>query len=257
LNDETPACDFAGPIRRVHDLAARWGGLARSCRLTDADAFAREVGLSQPGRGTPTVVVGGNVGAELGRPPAPSHALVLTTTEADLVSDGRVRCKGPELSSADPAANLPLAQVVIAAHAPGEAPDRFDLERAQFWTDRFPGVMARAMPDRLWLRVERSQIAAGLTLQTLGRALAAIYRREFPALTAVEVLLITGSEEDVRALGPVAADARVIGGGIKKLVAVEAGVYECPDLDCDSCADQATCDALRDVAIRYRERRDA
>jgi CO dehydrogenase/acetyl-CoA synthase complex beta subunit len=254
LNDETPTRDFAGPIRRVHDLAARWGGLARSCRLTDADAFARRVGISPPGRRTPTVVVGGNVGAELGCPPAPSHALVLTTAELGLVSDGRVRCKGPDLASAVPAANLPLAQVVIAAHAPGNAPDRFDLERAQFWTDRLPGVMARAMPDRLWLRVERSQVAAGLTVQTLGQALVAIYRREFPELTAVEVLLITGGEDDVRALDPVAADARVIGGGIKKLVAVEAGVYDCPDLDCDSCADQATCDALRDVAVRYRER---
>ncbi len=254
MNDVAPVRDFAGPIRRVHEIVEGWSGLARRCQLADPDAFAREVGLGARGVGRPTVVVGANVGAELGRPPAPSHALVLTTSEAGLVRDGRICTRGPDLHRAGPLANLPLAQVVMAHHRPGEAPDRFDLERAQFWADRLDGVMARAMPGRLWLRVENAVVARGLTLQRLGLALAAAYRREFPQLTAVEVLLVTGGEDQVRELDGVAADARVIGGGIKKLVAVEAGVYDCPDLDCDACADRTTCDALRDVAIRYRER---
>lgn len=244
--------DFAAPIRRVRELLDGWQDRVRTARVGDPD-HGRD--LAPPPEGTADIVVGERVAAELGQPPAPSHALVLTTVDGALVKDGRVSVVGPDLDAARPAECLALAQVVMAAHAPGQCPDRVDLERARFLADRIPGVMVRAMPGRLWMRLDHGALERGVRLETIGRFLVQVHREQFPGLTGVEVALVTGA--DVGQLDTVAADARVLAGRIHKLAAVSAGVYECADLDCESCADRGTCDALRDVAIRYRERRGA
>jgi len=233
--------DYRVQISKVHEIAAAWG---EAVRTHDLEAPA---GLSPRGEGTPSVVVGEDVGAELGQPGAISHAMVLTTTTKDLVEDGRVRCMGPDLDQAAPGAR-PYAQVVMLAHN-GEPPDPFELETTQYLPNRLSGVMARTVPGRLWVRISRQALQAGFRLQTLGSALVAAFRMDFPEVTGAEVLLATA---DVEQLDQVAAEFKVLSGQHRKLVLVEDGVYECSDLNCESCDQKEVCDALKDITIRYR-----
>ena len=223
----------------------------RSSRLADPAAHAERIGLATRGEGSPSVVVGDQVGAELGHPSSRSHALVLTTTEHELVEHGRVRWVGPDLDEALPSRRLPLAQVVVAGCGPGGPPDPFALQSTQFLANRLPGYMTRAVPGRLWIRVGKEEIRAGFDLCSLGRALVAAFCMDFPELEAVEVLLASEPEKTID-LDSIAAEAKVMSGKHKKLVLVESGLYECPELDCEGCPERSVCDALKDISVRYR-----
>jgi CO dehydrogenase/acetyl-CoA synthase beta subunit len=231
--------DYWVQIEKVHEIVAVWGGAVRT-----HDHQIPE-GLSRRGEGPPSVVVGEDVGAELGRPGATSHAMVLTTTDKDLIEDGRVRCMGPDLDQA----GGDYAQVVMLEHN-GDPPDPFDLETTQYLPNRLPGFMARTVPGRLWVRFSKQALDGGFRLHTLGSALIAAFRMDFPALTGAEVLLATSGVEQ---FDQVAAEFKVKSGQHRKLVLVEDGVYDCEDLNCDDCDDKDTCDALRDITVRYRK----
>ena len=77
---------------------------------------------------------------------------------------------------------------------------------------------------------------------------------ELPDVEAVEVVFVTSSEADVEALGPIAAEAKILAGRHKKLVLSPDGEVECTDLDCEDCDEQPVCDALRDVVVRRRRK---
>jgi len=234
--------DYRVQIRKVHEIVANWGDAVRT---HDLEAPG---GLSRRGEGPPSVVVGEDVGAELGQPGTVSHAMVLTTAEKDLIEDGRVRCMGPDLDLAAQDAR-PYAQVVMLAHN-GDPPDPFELETTQYLPNRLSGLMARTVPGRLWVRISKQALQGGFRLHTLGSALVAAFRMDFPQVTGAEVLLATA---EVERLDQVAAESKVLSGQHRKLVLVEDGVYECTDLNCDSCDQKEVCDALKDITIRYRQ----
>jgi CO dehydrogenase/acetyl-CoA synthase beta subunit len=232
--------DYRVQIEKVHEIAAGWGDAVR----THPHTVPRD--LARRGEGPPSVVVGDDVGAELGSPGATSHAMVLTTTEKGLIEDGRVRCMGPDLDRA----GGDYAQVVMLEHNGDSPPDPFDLDTTQYLPNRLPGFMARTVPGRLWVRLSRQVLDDGFRLHTLGSALIGAFRMDFPALTGAEVLLATA---EVNRLDQVAAEFKVLSGQHRKLVLVEDGVYDCEDLNCDECDDKDTCDALRDITVRYRK----
>jgi CO dehydrogenase/acetyl-CoA synthase beta subunit len=245
--------DYHVQIQRVHQLVASWGRAVKTHNLGDRQGFAEQIGLAPRGQGQPSVVVGDAVGAELGKPGSESHAMVLVTTQSELVVDGRVRCLGPDLDRAGPATNLPFSQVVMLACNGEPPPSPFDLETTQYLPNRLPGFMARTVPGRLWVRFSREAIHNGFRLHTLGFALIAAFRMDFPQVTGAEVLLATGDEKSTRGLEQVAAEFKVLSGNHRKLVLVEDGVYDCSDLNCESCDQKEICDALRNITVRYRK----
>jgi len=250
-----PSFDLqAGSVRRI---LSSLGGRVRVSRVDDVEDFARRHRLAPRGGGDAPVVVGDAVGAELGRPPAASHALVLTTARRGLVEDGAVRCVGAELDRLPAGGSAAVAQVVLLAHRGERPPDRLALEATQFLAGRLPGYMTRSVPGRLWMRVSRDALAAGMRLSTIGGALVAAYRMDFPEVEAAEAVLVAGDDEAVGRFDPVAAEARVVSGRHRKLSLAVDGVYECPDLACDACDERAVCDALREITVRYRRRRGA
>lgn len=234
--------DYRVQIEKVHEIAAGWGDAVRAQPFTALEYLARR------GEGPPSVVVGDDVGAELGSPGATSHAMVLTTGDKSLVEDGRVRSVGPDLDHRAEGAR-PYAQVVMLSHN-GESPDPFDLETTQYLPNRLPGFMARTVPGRLWVRFSKQALEGGFRLHTLGSALVTAFRMDFPSVTGAEVLLATSKVEQ---LDQVSAEFKVLSGQHRKLVLVEDGVYDCEDLNCDECDDKDTCDALRDITVRYRQ----
>lgn len=239
--------DYRVQIEKVHEIAAVWGDAVRTHHMQVPE------GLSRRGEGPPSVVVGDDVGAELGNPGATSHSMVLTTAEKDLIEDGRVRCMGPDLDQAADGAR-PYAQVVMLSHNSDNPPDPFDLETTQYLPNRLPGFMARTVPGRLWVRFSKEALRKGFRLHTLGSALIAAFRMDFPAVTSAEVLLATS---EVEQLDQVAAEFKVLSGQHRKLVLVEDGIYDCEDLNCDECDDKDVCDALRDITVRYRKESNA
>lgn len=254
--DPPPHADCAVQIRTLRQLLDGWRTDVRTFQLDpppDPESLYREIGLSRRGEGEPTVVIGANVGAELGHPPSPSHAFILTTSDSSLVRDGLVQCTGPELTDAQPEKKLGFAQVILASCNPEHLPDPFQLESTQYLANRLDGYMARTMPGRLWVRVSRRALATGFDLRTLGFALISAFRMDFPRLRSIEAVLVTGEPERVSALDSIAAEAKVIGGRHRKLVYVEKGLYACEDLNCETCDERSTCDALKDIAVRYRK----
>ena len=214
--------------------------------------FVRGGGLRPRGEGQPEILVGDAVAVELGHPTTASQSLVLTTWRGDAVQAGRLRVVGPELSASVPGERRPFAQVVVLALREGETPDPFALETAQFLTHRVPGYMVRSVPGRLWARVGRDAVAAGMSLGRLGRALLAAFAGDFPAVAAVEVVLVASSEADVAALAPIAAEARLLSGRHRKLVLAADGLAECSELDCEVCEEKPVCDNLRGIVIKHR-----
>lgn len=239
--------DYRVQIQKVHEIASSWGEAVRTHCL---HALHVPEGMSRSGEGPPSVVVGDAVGAELGKPNATSHAMVLTTTKRELIEDGRVRCLGPDLDQAGPDTDLPFAQVVMLAHNGDAPPSPFDLETTQYLPNRLPGFMARTVPGRLWVRFSKEALEQGFRMHSLGSALIAAFRMDFPSVTGAEVLLATA---EVNQLDQVAAEFKVLSGNHRKLVLVEDGVYDCNDLNCEACDQKTVCDALRNITVRYRK----
>jgi len=221
----------------------------------DRQAFATRVGYRPAGRGAPQIVVGEEVALDLGHPRTASESFVLLTGIADMVAPGRIRWLGPDLPELPLRAEVPYAQVVLVRARPDTLPDPFALEAAQYLTDRLDGYMVRSVPGRLWVRLSRAARARRLGFETVGRALIASYAEGFPEIDAVEVVFVSSGIDDVRALAPIATEARVMAGHHRKLVLAPGGELECADLDCDSCEERPVCDSLREVVIKRRRRR--
>ena len=246
--------DMAALVDRVRELV-----VAARCRVRvlcegrfDRDEFARQSGFVLDRRGTPEVILGPATALELGHPSVPSCSAVLLTEQREQVVHGRVSCLGPELDAMAPGERRPFAQLVLLGLAPGARPDPFDLENAQYLTNRLPGHMVRSVPGRLWVRIGKAALAGGLDLQTVGRALVAAYEADFEDVLAVEVLFVTESARAVEALAPLTAEAAVLAGRHKKLVLSPDGDIECTELNCETCEEKPVCDNIRDVARRRR-----
>lgn len=257
--DKVELARFDTQINRVCSIVAEWGKDVRVWRAPFVDeegrrAFSRRAGLMARKSGRATIVPADECAVELGAPGRANVNMVLWTTEAALVRDGEIRLLGPDMPSAGKV-SWPYAQVILVALNNPDDIDPFQLESAQYLSNRLPGFMVRTVPGRLWARVSRDAISSGMDFARLGGSLIAAYREDFSAVSAVEILFVTLDDAHVNALESVAAEARIILGKNKKLVLVGNGEYECTDLDCDDCEEQETCDEVRDIVILRRKRK--
>lgn len=234
----------------------------RAAELTQVDlgpfdrrAFVERTGFTRRGQGAPEVLVGREVGLELGHPQTRSSCFALLTADPQQVQANRVRWLGPDLPELARAARHPIAQIVLLQVRSGAALDPFDLDGAQYLIHRLPGYVVRSVPGRLWVRLGRRALDARLDLQTVGQALLCALVDDFDAVEAAEVLFVTSSAADVDALTPIATEARILAGQHQKLALSPDGEVVCEDLDCEQCDERPVCDSLRDVIIKRRRQR--
>jgi hypothetical protein len=193
---------------------------------------------------------------ELGNPDAGSCAFVLWTDNPSLVRDGRITLVGPDIQECREA-SLPFGQVLMVRGAGLGEQEHERLEQGQYVSGQIEGYMIRSMPQRMWSRVSREAAAKGFGLETLGRALMAIYKSEFPKVEALEVLFVTSSKEDVERLDGLASQVRHIGKNIvrENWLAKGIDILECTfGWDCSSCEYEPVCDDIRKlITVRKRK----
>lgn len=207
------------------------------------------------GRRRSVLVLSGDVAVELGHPSTVSQNVVLLTSAPGQVRHGTVWTLGPELGEMSRGERRPFAQVVLLQLRQGATIDPFRLETAQYLTNRLEGYMVRSLPGRLWVRISQKARAAGLNLSTVGRELIRAYLEQFEAVEGVEVLLVTSSADEVKALAPLVTEAQILTGQHKRLTLDAEGELECVLDDCDSCNEKPVCDNLRDILRERRTKR--
>ncbi len=177
------------------------------------------------------IVMQADTAVELGHPNTASTAFHLWTTEADRVRDGRVTLIGPDLDRAA-GDRLPFGKAVLLQVEDFDEENCYE-RHADIGRMRFDllisGYMLRAVKQagREWSRVSKEALRQGFSLPTLGHELVELYRGH-PHVRAAEILLVTSSVEDVRALERIAERSERMVQAFNKMV-LEM------DFDCDSC----------------------
>ncbi len=201
----------------------------------------------------PGIILRGDTFLELGNPQAGSCAALLWTGRPSLVRDGRITLLGPDIQESAEA-SLPFAQIVMVGGEGLEQEDHEKLQQAQHVSDQIEGYMVRSASQSLWSRVSKDAAAKGFDFETLGTALIGLVKGGVPKVSAVEVLFVTTSKEDVKRLDEVVSGTKEIGREILKETWKARGYDLDCDFDCDSCTDQEVCDEIRDVIVARRKK---
>lgn len=244
--------DMAPLIARVREFTrARAGALAAHTAI-GFDQLQSRFGYTREKKKRAEVIVGAELGAELGHPSTESMCFILVTQNPALVEDGQIGVIGPDVNEMNASERRPFAQVIMLAAGAGAQLDPFALDSAQYLMQRLDGYMTRSVPGRLWARLGRRAISGGLGLSVAGSALIDFYKNEFKEVLKAEVLFVTSSTGDVAALRTVGTEAAILAGRHKKLALGLDGEVECNELNCETCDEKPVCDSLRDIVVKRR-----
>ncbi len=189
------------------------------------------------------IVLGADTGAELGNPRDESASFLLWTPDVGLIRDNGITLIGPDIGKDGPA-SLPFGKVLLLGvkeFGEAECYDHHrDLDLMRFDL-RLEGYMMRAASQymREWSRVDRRVLEKGYNLPMLGRALMDHYRTS-GLVTAAEMLFVTSSPGDVRALAQ-------IGQRAFRLIAAMNKMTEEMSFDCDTCDYLDVCSEVADL----------
>jgi len=204
----------------------------------------------------PGIILRSDTFLELGNPTAGSCAAFLWTDRPSLIRDGRITLFGPDVQESAEA-SLPFGQILMAGGKGLEQEDHENLQQAQHVADQIEGYMVRSASQNLWSRISRDAVVKGFDFETLGRALMKLLKTGAPAVSAVEVLFVTTSKEDVKRLDGIVAGVKEIGRNILKETWKARGYDLDCDFNCGSCNDQEVCDDIRDVIVARREKTES
>jgi CO dehydrogenase/acetyl-CoA synthase beta subunit len=201
----------------------------------------------------PGIILRGDTFLELGNPAAGSCSCLFWTDEPSLIHDGRISVFGPDIPESE-GASLPFGQVLMLAGADLLPKDHERLQQVPIVGDRIEGYMVRSAAENVWSRVSRDAAARDFDFEMLGRALLSLVKSETSGVSAMEVLFVTSSKEDVKQLSSVAASSRIIGSEILKEAWKARGYDVDCDVDCKSCHDAEVCDDIRDVLVTLKKK---
>ena len=121
--------------------------------------------------------------------------------------------------------------------------------------------MVRSAAENVWSRVSKGVAARGFDFEMLGKSLLGLAKSVAEGITAMEVLFVTSSKDDVNELSSIASGSRSVGSEILKETWKARGYDVDCDFDCSSCSDSVVCDDIRDVIAsikkKAREKRTA
>jgi CO dehydrogenase/acetyl-CoA synthase beta subunit len=188
---------------------------------------------------------------ELGGPRAASSTFVLWTNDLSLISDGTTTLVGPdipELQDTRPS----FGQVTLLGGPTLGRDAQPRLERAVHAAERAPGYMARSTGGRIWSRVSRQAVRARFSFGALGSGILRSLSTMTPAIAASEIIFVTSSEDDVRALERIGAQVRKLAHDLRRerLRETTDGSYECENpVSCEACPDNDVCSEIREILV--------
>jgi CO dehydrogenase/acetyl-CoA synthase beta subunit len=203
----------------------------------------------------------------LGSPQHESVSYIVISPRSE-IQDGRITLIGPDIPQSE-GKELNFGQVLLISGSNIPNLEYKEMERALFHLQNLEGFMIRAIPNKLWARVNRQAVQRGFSFETLGKALMLMYRKQFRSIEAMEIVFITtDSPQDFLEL-------RVIGSEVRKkylktysdsLKTRLAELTEKQRADCDNpwsceeCDYNEVCDEIQDIVDKmkaYRARKEA
>ena len=244
-------------LARVREYIAEKKRQGRQVREIDCDTRNENLVHGLPVHVGPrlkrSVILKEDTFVELGNPSVASCSFVIWSDEPSGITDGRITLIGADIQESK-GKSLPFGQVIIVGGTELKETHYLDLEKTQYTSDQIEGYMLRSVPRRVWSRVSYEAADKGFSLETLGRALMAIFRRKHPLVQATEVVFVTSSKEDVNQLDGIAADVRKFSGEVRKLIRLNDGTYDCTEYNCETCDEKAVCDSIREwITLRRKK----
>ena len=207
-----------------------------------------------------------DVFVELGSPQHESVSYIVISIPSEIY-DGRITLIGPDIPESE-GKELNFGQVLLVSDTTIHDFEYKEMERALFHLQNLEGFMIRAIPNKLWGRVNRQAVQRGFSFETLGKALMLRYRQQFSSIEGMEVIFITtDAPQDFLEL-------RVIGSEVRKrylktysdsLKTRLAELTEKQRADCDNpwsceeCDYNEVCDEIQDIVDKmkvYRARKE-
>jgi len=247
---------FDGHIKAVRDFMRSVPVTDDLYQEIDCSGTPEEIRSSLPinlGRGASSGIhLRSNTYTELGNPIAGSCSHLLWTNNTSLVRDGRITLIGPDIPASE-GESLPFGQILMLAGETLGANDHERLQQAPIIGDRIEGYMLKSTSDYLWARVSKDVAARGFNFEILGKSLISLIKSRTPGISAIEILFVTSSKEDVKELASIASEVKGLGSNLLKEAWKERGFdVEC-DFDCASCHDEPVCDDIREVIVGVKK----
>lgn len=199
--------------------------------------------VSWPAGNGRNVVLISDMAIEVGGPKVESFAFTLCVNDEVTVRDGMITLIGPEIVRQSPQV-LPFGKLVIAKirglSETNYAEFSRDLDAIRFMVD-LKGYMIRAELQYLkeWSRISKEALRNGFSLETLAGALIDEYKT-VADVEAVEVILVTSTNDDVKNLRAIMDEATRFVAAIKKRA-------EEPLMECDDCEFQVACTTVKEM----------
>jgi CO dehydrogenase/acetyl-CoA synthase beta subunit len=201
----------------------------------------------------PGIILRGDAFLELGNPTAGSCSVLLWTDEPSLIRDGRITLFGPDIPESA-GASLPFGQVLLLAGEGLLPKDHERLQQVPIVGDQIEGYMVRSAAENVWSRVSKGVAARGFDFEMLGKSLLSLTKSGAEGITAMEILFVTSSKDDVNELASVASGSKSVGSEILKETWKARGYDVDCDFDCASCSDADVCNDIRDVIANMRKK---
>jgi len=207
------------------------------------DGISLDVSACQtqwPGGEGRNIVLSDEMALELGNPQMESASSLIWTEHLEFIHDGRMTLIGPDIRQSAQE-SMPFGKVVLIGVSGFHEDNTYDrykeMEAVRYAID-LKGYMMRAVSQyqREWSRISHDAVRNGLSFEILGHALRKEYLKK-DYVHAVEILFVTSSAEDVRAL-------REITNNVSRTInALDKMINEI-DADCDECEYNDVCDEV-------------
>lgn len=212
-----------------------------------------------PQGGPRNIVLGEDVGLELGNPRDESVACVLWSDDLDAINEGVLTLVGPDFPESA-GKTLPFGKVVLVG-VEGFNEDTIyercmELDHLRYNIDK-EGFMLKAVSQyqREWCRISKQALKRGFSAGHLAEALMQELRAT-PYVRSVELIFLTSFPQDIRQL------REIVNPAVRLIAAMDKMAGEM-DFDCDTCEFEDVCDeaevlkGMREQAKRKVERGDS
>ena len=196
-----------------------------------------------------SIIMQGDTAIELGHPMKESVYFLAWTEKKEQVNDGKITVIGKNIGDIKEE-KVSFAEVIlIQGHGFNEENtyDRhleMDLIKRQL---RLKGYMIRAVPQRMreWSRISKEAVKNGFSFDVLGSELINKLK-ELEYVDAVEILFITGNDEDIKVLEP-------MGQKVTKSIQAMNKMVENLQYDCKSCEFEDVCEEFGELKAMHKK----